>query len=130
MTVRRMTLTASLVIAMLGLGAAPALAAPSAGCFLSANWNGWKSPSPSVIYLRVNARDIYRVDLSTPSTTLSDPDVHLVNVLRGSDWVCTPLDLQLHVVDDFGTFREPLIVKSITRLTPEEAEAIPAKFRP
>lgn len=99
-------------------------------CFLAAKWSGWKSPSPDVVYLRVNISDIYRLDLSAGSSELNDPDVHLKSVIRGSDWICSPLDLQLEVVDSHGAFREPLIVKSITRLTPDEVRAIPPKYRP
>jgi hypothetical protein len=51
-------------------------------------------------------------------------------VIRGSDWICSPLDLQLAVADSHGGFREPLIVKKITKLTPDEIHAIPAKYRP
>ena len=50
--------------------------------------------------------------------------------MRDVDWICSPLDLQLQVVDMHGAFREPLIVKSITKLTPAEVAAIPPKFRP
>jgi hypothetical protein len=78
----------------------------------------------------VSISDIYRLDLSAGSSELNDPDVHLKSVIRGSDWICSPLDLQLEVVDSHGGFREPLIVKSITKLTPEEVHAIPPKFRP
>ncbi len=127
-------------LACAGAAAALCLAAPVAhadspghadrGCFLASEWSGWKSPSPSVIYLRVNVNTIYRLDLSAGSNQLQEPDVHLVSQIRGSDWICSPLDLQLEVADSLGVFREPLIVKSITRLTPDEVKAIPAKYRP
>ena len=123
------------LIGALGVAAPPANAAgdghrSSENCFLSANWEGWKSPSPRVIYLRVRINDIYRLELSASSSQLQDPDVHLVNRVRGSDWICSPLDLDLEVVDDHGVMREPLFVKSIARLSPDEVKAIPAKFRP
>jgi hypothetical protein len=56
--------------------------------------------------------------------------VHLINKVRGSDWICSPLDLDLQVADSHGGFREPLIVKSITRLTPEQVAAIPKRDLP
>ena len=94
------------------------------------DWQGWKSPSPTVIYLRIRINDVYRLDLAAPASDLDAPDVHLVSVVRGSDWICNPLDLDLRLADDHGVFREPLFVKSITKLTPEQVKAIPAKFRP
>lgn len=123
----------------LGFGVAASLAgsavladppAPRAPCFATRNWDGWKSPNPKVIYLRVNMNQIYRLDLSAGSEMLQDPGVHLVNWQAASDWVCSPIDLNLAVADDMGHMREHLFVKSITRLTPEEAAAIPPKYRP
>ena len=99
-------------------------------CFVSSDWVGWKSPSPTVIYLRVRVNTIYRLDLASGSNFLNEPFMHLVTRVRGSDWICSPLDFDLALVDDHGAFREPLIVKSMTRLTPAEAQAIPPKFRP
>ena len=100
-------------------------------CFLVSDWRGWKSPSPTVIYLRVGVSDVYRLDLAGGSYQLRAPNVHLINRVRGgSAWVCHPLDLDLAVADDHGQLREPLIVTSITKLSSEEAKAIPAKFQP
>jgi hypothetical protein len=98
-------------------------------CFFVTQWQGWKSPSPDVIYLGVNSHDVYRVDLSAGSSMLSWPDMHLVSIVRGSDSICSALDLDLKISDDHG-FTEPLIAKSLTKLTPEQVAAIPKKFRP
>jgi hypothetical protein len=119
----------------LGLTAAPAFAdtAPQAhatnDCFFANQWQGWKSPSPDVIYIRVNISDIYRLDLSAGSSELQDPDAHLVSDVRGSGSICSPLDLDLSIAETHG-IREPLIVKAMTKLTPTEAAAIPKQFRP
>jgi hypothetical protein len=102
----------------------------SSSCFLSRDWEGWKSPSPNVIYLRVGVSRIFRLDLSAGSNQLQEPDMHLVDVVRGSDWICDPLDLQLQLKDDHGAFEEPLIVKAITQLTPDQIAAIPKKDLP
>jgi hypothetical protein len=130
----RSTLTYAGAAAALCLAGSAAYADPPAhadqSCFLAADWSGWKSPSPNVIYLRINVSTIYELDLSAGSSQLQEPDMHLVSELRGSDWICSPLDLQLEVADSHGAFREPLIVKSITRLTPDQVRAIPAKYRP
>ena len=130
----RPVLTAALAAAsLLGLGAGSALAQPTdhSSCFLSSNWEGWKSPDPNTVYLRITMNRIFRLDLAHPSSQLNDPSVHLVSTIRGSSWICSPLDLQpLYVADDHGGFREPLFVRSMTELTPEQASAIPPKYRP
>jgi len=108
----------------------PGATAPTRSCFFINDWQGWKSPSPNILYLKVNMHDVYRVDLSAGSSQLQWPDVHLVSIVRGGgNSVCDALDLDLSVSDGHG-FREPLIAKSITKLTPEEVAAIPPKFRP
>jgi hypothetical protein len=99
-------------------------------CFLARDWEGWKSPNPNVIYVRVGVSRIYEFDLSAGSNQLQAPAMHLVSTIRGSDWICDPLDLQLQLVDDHHAFAEPLFIKSITRLTPEQIAAIPRRDLP
>jgi hypothetical protein len=123
---------AALAAAGAATGASPALAdtaASTQSCFFANQWQSWKSPSPDVILIRVNLHDVYRLQLTGPSPELNYPDVHLISEFHGSDSVCGPLDLQLEVSDGHG-FRVPIIVRSMTKLTPEEAAAIPPKFRP
>ncbi len=55
--------------------------------------------------------------------------MHLVSIHRGSSSICDALDLDLRLSDGHG-FSEPLIARSMTKLTPEEVAAIPAKYRP
>ena len=114
----------------LNLAGAVVAAEPHDSCFLASEWAGWRSPSPTVIYLRVNANQIYEVDLASGSSMLQDPGMHLVSHVEGSDWICAPVDLRLEVADDHGGIREPLFVKSIRRLTPEEVKAIPRRDLP
>jgi hypothetical protein len=128
----RFPLICAAAVAALGFAVAPAMAAQtsSSNCFLAENWDSWRSPSPKVIYVRVGVNEVYQLDLSSGSDQLQWPDMHLVSRIQGSDWICSPLDLQLEVADNDGGFREPLIVKAITRLTPDQVKAIPAKYRP
>ncbi len=115
--------------------ASPALAADAAkpaandSCFFSSSWQGWHAPNDKTIYLRINVRDIYRVDLSSGSSLLTWPGARLVNVEHGSDSICSPLDLNLTVADQGGA-RDFVIAKSITKLTPAEVAAIPKKDLP
>ena len=120
----------------LGLaGAAAAADTPPAqkghdNCFRSSDWDGWHAPNDKTLYLRVRLHDIYQVDLNSPSSMLTWPDTHLVNVIRGSNYICSPLDLQLTVTQNNSSAREPLFLKTITKLTPEQIAAIPKKDLP
>ena len=99
-------------------------------CFSLSNWRGgWRAPDADTIYLHVGASEVWRLDLVSHTPDLLWPDRHLVNIVHGDDQVCAPIDLQLYVADEHG-FRTPLVVKEITRLTPEEIAALPAKARP
>ncbi len=126
---------ATLALALAASGAAQAQDAPKpekvarAPCFWITQWRGWKAPNLHTLYLGVNMHDVYEVDLSGDSPTLRDPDAHLVSISRGSDSVCSAIDLQLTVAEPFG-IREPLIAKALFKLTPEQVAAIPPKYRP
>lgn len=132
----RSFLAASAALAALGLAAAPAVAnsptakTTNAPCFFINQWQGWRAPNANTIYLRVNLNQIYRADLSAGSQELTWPGAyHLISRVQGSNSICGPLDLQLSVADSHG-FRQPLIVKSLTLLTPEEVAALPKKDLP
>lgn len=101
---------------------------PAKSCFRASDWENWRSPSPDVLYLRVRSKDVYRVDLAAGSSRLDGVGSYLISNVRSS-MVCSPLDLDLAVADPAG-FSMRLIPKSITKLTPEEVAAIPAKYRP
>ena len=121
--------------AALSLGAVPAFADPGRApaapsqCFQTTEWQGWSSPSPTVLYLRVRMHDVYRVDLSAGSSELQWKSNHLISQVRGSTLVCSAIDLDLAVSDGNG-FVSPLIAKSIRKLSPEEVAAIPKKDLP
>jgi hypothetical protein len=118
------------VAAALALSAAGAAGAAPTSCFFVTQWQGWSSPNPTTLYLRIIPHDVYRVDLSGGgSTMLNAPGMHLFSQVRGGGSICTALDLDLAVADMHG-FKEPLIAKTLTKLTPDEAAQIPAKFRP
>jgi hypothetical protein len=128
-------LAVGLTMALLSGAAAAEAADPAApagkanDCFYATQWRGWKSPSADVIYIRVGMHDVYRIDLSAGSPFLQAPGMHLVSKMRGSDMICSVLDLDLKLSDSSG-IAEPLIAKSIAKMTPEEAAAIPEQYRP
>jgi hypothetical protein len=118
------------------LAAAPALAdsppaapKPARACFSLSDWSGWSAPDKDTLLMRVRNRDVYRVDLSHGTSQLTSPGVHIVSIVRGSDQICRPIDLDLRVSDGMG-FAMPIMAKSITRLTTEEVAALPKRDRP
>ncbi len=125
-------------IALILAAAAAAFTAASAAprdkshntCFASNTWEGWSAPGDGdLLYLRVGMHDIYRVDLTPGTHVHKGPDQVLINRVRGSNWICSALDLDLTLSDHHG-FRKGLIARSLRKLTPEEATAIPRKDLP
>ena len=99
-------------------------------CFISGQWTDWSAPgNGDVLLLRVNTHDIYRVQLSEGSHVYRAPDRFLINEIRGSNWICSALDLDLSVADHTG-FRQGLIARHLRKLTPDEIAHIPAKDLP
>jgi hypothetical protein len=114
------------------LSVAPAAAQPAQNtCFLITEFRGWKAPDTRTIFIRVGLDRVYRLDLANTCSLLAMPNVHLITKTRGPDLVCSAIDWDLSVSESPpGNIPEPCIVKKMTLLTPEEAAAIPPKFRP
>jgi hypothetical protein len=131
MAIRLNPILTALAAALAAASAASAAPGQKAdACFASRDWQGWSAPGDGdFLYLRVGVRDIYRVDLTPGSRVHKDADRFLVNRVRGPDWICSPLDLDLTLSDHHG-FREPLIARSLRKLTPAEVAAIPRKDLP
>lgn len=129
MFVRISTLIAALAFAALASTADATTAKPQ-DCFLSTTWKGW-SPinNGNSILIRAGLNEIYQVDLTPGAYVRRDPNYWLVNDVRGSAWICSPVDLQLKLANSTGTY-EPLIARSMRRLTPEEVAAIPKRDFP
>ncbi len=127
----------AVAVAGLVASAAQAQETPSAAkparaersCFSLSDWSGWTAPNDKLMYLKVRSKDVYRLDLAYGSSQLTWPGSHLITVVRGSDQICTPLDLDLRVSDGFG-IAIPIRAQTITKLTPEEIAALPKKDRP
>lgn len=108
----------------------PAATKPGNSCFLSSSWQNWTTTADGdALYLRVNINDIYRVDLTPGTHARRYADQFLVNTVRGSSWICSPLDLDLMISDHQG-FRQPLIARGLRKLSAAEIAAIPRKERP
>ena len=135
MTRPRALIPSALVAALLAAaGATAATAAPdrkaNEACFLSNSWRGWTAPGDGdFLYLRINLNDVYKVELTPGTRVRKGADNFLVSEIRGSNWICSPLDLDLTLSDHHG-FRQPLIARSLRKLTPAEVAAIPRKDLP
>jgi hypothetical protein len=133
-----------MVAALLGLAAvsAPAFAddtdmnKPAPRCFSMRDFENWKAPDASTMYIRVGLNRYYRLDLSGKCPALTWPSSHLITKTRGSDQVCSGLDWDLAVSDSTGGigrgggFRQACIVKTQTPLSAADVAAIPKKFKP
>ena len=99
-------------------------------CFPSNQWQGWTAgPTGDTLYFRVNLKDYYQVDLTPGSRVTKRGNEFLVNQVRGSNWICSALDLDLQLSDNLG-FRQPLIATSMRKMTAEEVAALPKKCKP
>lgn len=126
--------SAALAAAMIATAGASAAANPTpphaTQCFASNTWTGWSAPGEgNVLYLRTGIHDVYRVELTPGAHVRKSPDRFLVNRVHGSSWICSALDLDLTLADHQG-FQQPLIARSLRKLTPTEVAAIPRKDRP
>lgn len=109
---------------------APATSKPAKSqCFFSSQWRGWRAPDDRTVYIRVGGRDIYRLDLTSSCPGLRSPGAFLINRVRGGTNICSPLDLDLRVSQG-GHFSTPCLVKSMTKLSPDEVTALPKSARP
>jgi Family of unknown function (DUF6491) len=143
-----MRLFISIVVAVAGLSTASAMAQPATPtvpapavaaspakaeqlpkCFRISEWNGWRSPDPKTLYIRVGSQTIWKIGLASECSMLRSTSTHLVTKVRTSDVICAPIDLDLSVQDS-GGFIEGCFVDSIRPLTPAEAAALEPKNRP
>lgn len=99
-------------------------------CFFSHQINGWrdgKGSRENVVYLDVNAHDVYRLDTFGPCQGIHEAFTIGVETRGGGDHICDGLDVTLITNDGGGAYRCP--VSKITRLTPEEIKALAASKR-
>jgi hypothetical protein len=119
--------------AILTLAASAASAADRSApnqCFWARNVTSFASPDDHTVYIRVNSRDVYRLDLM-----VSCPDVDwnqrvaLVSSHGAGGSICNALDAEI-VSQATGIGRQRCPVKTLTKLTPDQIAALPKRARP
>lgn len=132
-----MSIRAAAVSAAILAAAVPATApaapaskpeAPRAPCFRLSDLGGHRIAAPDTLYYSVRRKEVYKFTFSgscLAGVTNSDPLI--LEPLGASSQICKPMDLNLGVG---GPVSRRCIIKSIERLTPEQAAALPKKLKP
>ncbi len=107
--------------------ALPALAQPldDTGCFLVRDVRNHTVADDKTMYIDVGGRSVYRIGMSSnclAGSTSSDPYVLRDRV--GTGRICKKIEFDVSVRGN------RCIVDSVTKLTPQEAAALPRRVRP
>jgi hypothetical protein len=122
-----------LAVGLACVASAPAMAASPAKpnqCFRSQDYEGFRPIDEHGFYIRVRVNEFYKIEVEGSCPELLYPDARLITVVRGSDEICGPIDWDLKVGQSPPDIPVACIVKSQTRLTKDEAAAIPPKQKP
>jgi len=124
-----MTLIAKSALALAGalILALPAAAKPDdgPGCFLTRDIRNHTVADDHTMYIDVNGRSVYRVNMASNCLAGStSSDAYTLVDRAGMGRICHKLDFDVSVRGNH------CIVDSITKLTPAEAAALPKRVRP
>lgn len=142
--------TALSVIAVLSLAALPAgaqerpkaysatdasamsdvVAVEAGSCFrVSQIRNHTKADDSTLLVSVGNGKSVYRWQMAGACLAgASSSDPLILEPTAGGDVICKPIDLNVKV--KVGAIASPCIVKSMTKLTPQQVAALPKKVRP
>ena len=117
---------------LLGMTTAVAAAAPDSKspCFFAHQFRTWKAQDDRTIMIRVDPNRYYRLDMAASCSTMRSPGSFLVTLFRGPNLVCSALDWNITVKDNFRGPAQGCIVKKMTVVSPDEAAAIPRQVKP
>jgi hypothetical protein len=99
-------------------------------CFFLDQFQSWRAPDPSTIYIRVAPERYFRLDLAGACSRLKSPQARLITNSRGKNTICSPLDWDLRVSQSNDGGEEQCVVRSMTKLDPAEVASIPKPFKP
>ena len=127
-----MRLACAVLIGAVTIGASCAFAAeaPHAACFDVTDFRNWHASDAKTLYIRTAFNRVYRADLGSDCPTLLWPDAHLIMKMHGGDLICNALDLDLRVSQGLHDIPVRCIAKSLTALSPSEADALPKGVKP
>jgi hypothetical protein len=121
-----------IALAIVGAATALALALPAAAqpkaetsCFWTRDLRNHTVGGDHTLYFDVGGRSVYKVETTgacLAGATSSDPIV--MRQRTGSGQICAPIDLDLSIRGS------RCIVSGLTKLTPEEAAALPRRIHP
>jgi hypothetical protein len=101
-------------------------ASPAAGaCFRVNNIQGTKLDGPRTLYVRADGGRTYRIEFAADCNSAAAYAL-VLHPVSNNDQICQAVELNVRVRDT-GEMCEP---QTISRLTPDEAAALPAKVRP
>jgi hypothetical protein len=98
-------------------------------CFWTRNVTSFASPDNRTVYVKVNSRDVYRLDLMIPCQDV-DWNQRVALVSRGGGaTICRGIDAEI-VSHATGIGRQRCPVSHMQKLTPEQVAALPKGAKP
>jgi hypothetical protein len=128
---RLLTLSAGAIAAAgalcVTLPAAEAEPAPSSGgsCILLSQMQGMRMQGLRILYIRAVNGKIYRLDFNNDCDDVGGEPL-ILHPVTNNDQICSAIELDVRIRHT-GEMCTPI---SMRRLTPNEAAAIPPKYRP
>jgi hypothetical protein len=121
-----LSLTGSMATPLARAEPKPEAAAKS--CFYARNIENYAIANDQLVYLRVSAADVYRLDLMGDCPELGFRESIRITHSGASDLVCNPIDLTIRFHQ--AGARRVCPVSEMRKLTPAEVAALPKRDRP
>lgn len=102
---------------------------PNRRCFFASNITSFAPVDTRTVNMRVGVNEFFRVDLMQTCRDATWP-TGMSLVTRGGSTICTGPALGTTLVTNRGPTRSRCSVRTITALTPEEAQALSGAQRP
>jgi hypothetical protein len=103
-------------------GPASAAGAEPRQCFWASQVTGFSDDGPDRALVSIGSRDMWALELS-PGCPDVDYAMRIGIVSRGSNRICSGVDAELLVPTASGQGMQRCLVRSVTKLSPEEAAA-------
>ncbi len=104
-----------------------AVAKPKRQCFWTHQVTNFASSDNRVVNLRVGVKDVYQLEMFGRCNDV-DWTQRIAVVSRGGSNICSGLDAEIIAPSPLGPQRCP--VRTVRKLTAEEAKALPKRARP